>query len=71
MPKKNNNNIIKSVSVVRKTTTEKLSIRVLRTVDVVLLLRELSGYESCKILSESISGSFKIVMVEVENACVI
>ncbi len=64
-----NDNIIKSVSVVRKTTTEKLSVRVLRSVDVTELLRD-AGYESIKILNETIVGSYKIVGVEVNNGII-
>lgn len=44
------NCVIKS-TVTRKPTTEQLSIRVLRCVDVVSLLRELSGVELVKLLA--------------------
>ena len=59
------NCVIKS-TVTRKPTTEQLSIRVLRCVDVVSLLRELSGYSDVIILSETMSGGYKVVTVEIE-----
>lgn len=59
------NCVIKS-TVTRKPTTEQLSIRVLRCVDVVSLLRELSGVELVKLLSVRVTGGYKVVTVEIE-----
>ena len=58
------NSVVKTVSVTRKAAVERLSVRVLRCVDVESLLRELSGYESIKILSETVIGCFKICEVD-------